>query len=499
MSEDLMSFDIPSDQASIIKVVGVGGGGGNAVNHMYNLGIKDVSFVICNTDAQALISSPIPVKIQLGESLTEGRGAGNKPVKGKEAAIESLEAVKNVLEGGTKMVFITAGMGGGTGTGAAPVIASAAREMGILTVGIVTIPFKFEGRLRINQALEGIAEMEKYVDSLLIINNEKLREMFGDLKLSNAFSRADNILATAAKGIAEIITVHGYINVDFADVETVMKGSGVSIMGSATADGDERAVDAIQAALESPLLNNNDIKGAKNILLNITSGVDEITMDEVGQITDFVQEKVGKDASIIWGTGSDERLGNQVGVTIIATGFAAGHIIKKPHESVRRQLTRYEMDEEGNVVEATNLPEESITLNPEEDLDKPRVVDFDAMEREKERQIEWLYGPPGKSKSQPEEEDPLSWALDSQNKNVGPLLDSGHRGSLTSEEIIDEKMIEQIENVPAYKRRNIKIDTSGGQRLATEQSPRLSRFSLSEGKDGPKLSENNPWLHDNVD
>ncbi len=500
MSEDLMSFDMPSDQSSIIKVIGVGGGGSNAVNYMYNLGIKDVSFVICNTDAQALISSPVPIKIQLGESLTEGRGAGNKPLRGREAAIESLEAVKNVLEGGTKMVFITAGMGGGTGTGAAPVIAGAAREMGILTVGIVTIPFKFEGRVRISQALEGIAEMEKQVDSLLIINNEKLREMYGDLKLTNAFSRADNILATAAKGIAEIITVHGYINVDFADVETVMKESGVSIMGSASAEGEERAVDAIQAALESPLLNNNDIKGAKNILLNITSGVDEITMDEVGYITDFVQEKVGRNASIIWGTGSDERLNKQVNVTIIATGFASRHIIETPVKTSGKPLTRYLMDEEGKVAETLMVTqEEEISLDLDEEADKPRVVDFDAIEREKERQIEWLYGSDNKTKQDVDGDDPQSWGLDTEGD--GPLLlGTGHSSPLVADDISDEKMIDQIENVPAYKRRNVKIDRGNNRQISpNEQSRRVSRFSLSDGKEGPTLRENNPFLHDNVD
>ena len=296
--------------------------------YMYNLGINDVSFVICNTDAQALVNSPIPIKVQLGESLTEGRGAGNKPDKGRQAAIESIGEISRVLEDNTRMVFITAGMGGGTGTGAAPIIAKTAKEMGILTVGIVTIPFKFEGKVRINQAIDGISEMEKYVDSLLIINNEKLREMYGDLKVSNAFSKADNVLATAAKGIAEIITVHGYINVDFADVETVMKDSGVAIMGSGTGVGEFRAIDAIQAALESPLLNNNKIKGASNILLNITSGVEEITMDEVGQVTDYVQEMVGQSASMIWGTGIDERLTDEVVVTIIATGFAYSNMVE---------------------------------------------------------------------------------------------------------------------------------------------------------------------------
>ena len=274
--EDLIHFDLHKHKSSIIKVIGVGGGGSNAVNHMFKQGIKDVDFMVCNTDAQALINSPVPIKIQLGNSLTEGRGAGNKPDVGRQSAIENLQDVIDILAGNTKMVFITAGMGGGTGTGAAPVIAKTAKEMGILTVAIVTMPFKFEGQTRINQAIEGINEIKNYVDSLLVIHNEKLREMFGDLKLSDAFTRADNVLTTAARGIAEIITVHGYINVDFADVQTIMTNSGVAIMGSAIADGENRALEAIQEALNSPLLNNNDIRGDKNILLNITSGEDEV-------------------------------------------------------------------------------------------------------------------------------------------------------------------------------------------------------------------------------
>jgi cell division protein FtsZ len=499
MSDDLMNFDIPGNSNSIIKVIGVGGGGSNAVNYMYGLGIKDVSFVVCNTDAQALSNSPVPIKIQLGESLTEGRGAGNKPLKGREAAIESLESIHQVLEDNTKMAFITAGMGGGTGTGAAPVIAKAARDMGILTVGIVTIPFKFEGRVRIEQALEGIAEIEQHVDSLLIINNEKLRDMYGDLKLSNAFSRADNVLATAAKGIAEIITVHGYINVDFADVETVMKNSGVAIMGSATAQGEERAIDAIQAALESPLLNNNDVRGAKNILLNITSGVDEITMDEVGEITDYVQNRVGETASIIWGSGTDERLEDEVGVTIIATGFASGHIIQKQDgKTVKKPVTRYTMDQEGNVSDE----EEAENFSDEEDEKMSRVIDFDAIERQKERQIEWLYGDEEVvDQENAEEGDLLSWAIDSNKKDAGPILPPGSASALTPEEMADEKLIDEMENIPAYKRRNIAIDQRGHKEENTKgaQDRKISRFSLKDGQNGPKLSDNNPYLHDNVD
>ncbi len=316
-----MKFDLPKDQASIIKVIGVGGGGSNAVNHMYNQGITGVDFVICNTDAQALDLSPIPNKIQLGTTLTEGLGAGANPEVGKNAAIEDIENIKAILETNTKMVFITAGMGGGTGTGAAPVIAKTAREMGILTVGIVTVPFSFEGRRRKQQADEGLQSLRDNVDTLLVINNDKLRMLHGNLKMGEAFSKADDILTVAAKGIAEIITVAGYINVDFEDVKTVMKDGGTAIMGSATAEGEDRAIKAVSSALASPLLNDNEIKGANFILLNVTSGHDEITMDEIDEITDYIQNEAGYTAELIWGNGTDESLGNEISVTVIATGF----------------------------------------------------------------------------------------------------------------------------------------------------------------------------------
>ena len=318
-----MKFDLPKDQASIIKVIGVGGGGSNAVNHMYNQGITGVDFVICNTDAQALDQSSIPNKIQLGTTLTEGLGAGANPEVGKNAAIEDVEAIKAILQNNTKMVFITAGMGGGTGTGAAPIIAEAAREMGILTVGIVTVPFSFEGRRRKQQADEGLEALRESVDTLLIINNDKLRMMYGNLKMGEAFAKADDILTVAAKGISEIITVTGYVNTDFRDVQTVMKDGGTAIMGSATAEGENRAIDAVSKALSSPLLNDNEIKGANYILLNITSGTEEITMDEIGDITDFIQDEAGLTADVIWGNCTDESLGDKVAVTVIATGFGA--------------------------------------------------------------------------------------------------------------------------------------------------------------------------------
>ncbi len=334
-----MKFDLPKDQASIIKVIGVGGGGSNAVNHMYNQGITGVDFMICNTDAQALEQSPIPNKIQLGTTLTEGLGAGANPEVGKNAAIEDVEAIKAILQNNTKMVFITAGMGGGTGTGAAPIIAETARDMGILTVGIVTIPFSFEGRRRKQQADEGLEALRNSVDTLLIINNDKLRMMYGNLRMGEAFAKADDILTVAAKGISEIITVTGYVNTDFRDVQTVMKDGGTAIMGSGTAEGESRAIDAVSKALSSPLLNDNEIKGANYILLNITSGTEEITMDEIGDITDYIQDEAGLTADVIWGNCTDESLGEQVAVTVIATGFGANstdsfELGKKPEKVV---------------------------------------------------------------------------------------------------------------------------------------------------------------------
>ena len=319
----MMQFELPQEENSIIKVIGVGGGGSNAVNHMYRLGIKGVDFIVCNTDKQALEKSPVPNKIQLGLKSTKGLGAGSIPDVGRDAALESLDEIKKFLGTETQMVFITAGLGGGTGTGAAPVIASIARELGILTVGIVTIPFTFEGKKRRAQAEAGLEEMKKYVDTLLVIGNDKLREIYGNLKMSEAFEHADDVLTGAAKSIAEIISLHMHINVDFNDVKTVMKDSGVAIMGSAIASGERRAVKAVEQALNSPLLNDNDISGARHVLLNIMSGSDDIDMDEFGEITDFIQDAAGGTAELITGYGTDPSLGDNVSVTIIATGFNA--------------------------------------------------------------------------------------------------------------------------------------------------------------------------------
>ncbi|MCB0783378.1 MAG: cell division protein FtsZ, partial [Flavobacteriales bacterium] len=301
-----MKFDLPKELASIIKVIGVGGGGSNAVNHMFKQGIKGVDFLICNTDRQALDISPVPVKLQLGEALTEGLGAGSQPERGRGAAQENLDEIRQLLGDRTKMVFITAGMGGGTGTGAAPVIASVARELGILTVGIVTMPFQWEGRKRKQQATTGIDEMRDAVDTLLVINNDRLRDLYGNLTLDNAFEHADNVLTTAARGIAEIITMTGKVNVDFEDVKTVMTGSGVAIMGMAESEGEDRALRAAQESLASPLLNDNDIRGAKYVLLNITHGTQEVLMDEINDITDHIQDAAGSSADVIWGYCRDE-------------------------------------------------------------------------------------------------------------------------------------------------------------------------------------------------
>ncbi|MCC7533212.1 MAG: cell division protein FtsZ [Bacteroidia bacterium] len=362
-----LNFDLPKDKSSIIKVLGVGGGGGNAVNHMFNQGIKGVDFVICNTDLQALEASPIPNKIQLGVGLTEGLGAGADPEKGHKSAMEAIEDIIEVLGINTKMLFITAGMGGGTGTGAAPVIAKAAKELDILTVGIVTTPFSFEGKKRKNHADEGIEQLKRSVDCLLVINNDKIKEMYGNLPIRTAFSYANDILTVAAKGIAEIITHPGYINVDFEDVKTVMRNSGVALMGSASAEGENRATEAVKAALASPLLNDNQIHGAKNILLNISFGASEVLMDEIDMITSYIQEEAGQSADIIFGTSIDESLENKIAVTLICTGFESREnkitYIQKQQE--KNNTTKHALYED---VVNTNISTDTITAQKSENI-----------------------------------------------------------------------------------------------------------------------------------
>lgn len=373
-------FDMPDEQSSIIKVIGVGGGGNNAVNFMYEQGIKGVNFVVCNTDAQALETSPVPNKIQLGPTLTNGRGAGAAPEVGKNATLESEDEIRDLLSINTKMVFVTAGMGGGTGTGGAPVVAKIARELGLLTVGIVTIPFEFEGQKKRTKAEQGLLEMKKNVDAMIVISNNKLRDIYGDLGLTKAFSHADSILSTAAKGISEIITKSGMINVDFEDVKTVMTNSGVALMGTGTASGENRAVKAIDAAMSSPLLNDDDIHGARGVLLNITSGKEEIRMDEVTQITEYVQQAAATDAEIIWGVCYDETLEDEISVTLIATGFD-GRKFQRKEEKAQRIVHRLDGPErtgEAPQVEATT-PEAASTPSPGDPEEEARDEDMEIL------------------------------------------------------------------------------------------------------------------------
>ena len=364
MVDGFINFNLNEKTPTIIKVIGVGGGGGNAVEYMYDKGICDVDFVICNTDYQALQNSPIPYKIQLGKELTQGHGAGNNPSMGEKSAQESLDDIEALLRKDTKMAFITAAMGGGTGTGAAPVIAKLSKDMGILTVGIVSVPARFEGPKRLDQARDGLKKLKEQVDCLIVIDNEKIKSIYGSQTISAAFAKANDVLNIAAKGIAEIITLPGYINVDFADVRTVMTDSGVAIMGAAQASGEDRAIRAVTDALESPLLNNNDILGAKDILLNITSGTDEITMDEMSQITSHIIRKVGNNAAVIWGVGTDLNLGNAISVTIIATGFPTGDV----------ELFGLETASDG-VCQPAVLKEEEVVVKPGLPMSKIRELE----------------------------------------------------------------------------------------------------------------------------
>lgn len=388
---DNIAFDLPKNKSNVIKVIGVGGGGSNAINHMFQAGINGVDFVICNTDAQALQNSAVPNKIQLGVSLTEGLGAGANPDVGEQAAMESMEDIKVMLEHTTKMVFITAGMGGGTGTGAAPVIAKAAREMDILTVGIVTIPFQFEGAMRNKQAQSGIEKLRSNVDSLIVINNNKLREVYGNLGFKAGFSKADEVLATAARGIAEVITHHYTQNIDLRDAKTVLSNSGTAIMGSAQASGSSRANEAITKALDSPLLNDNKITGAKNVLLLIVSGAQEITIDEIGEINDHIQIEASHGANIIMGVGEDPELGEAISVTVIATGFnmdQQDEIVntetkKIIHTLEDEQKAEQDLTTEQSVVSSTFQNEEPVikhVLEEEEEDEVQEMISNDVIE-----------------------------------------------------------------------------------------------------------------------
>jgi cell division protein FtsZ len=554
-----MKFEIPDLSGSIIKVIGVGGGGSNAVNHMYNLGIQGVDFIICNTDAQALAISPVPTKIQLGSSLTEGRGAGAIPEIGKNAAIENIDDIKAFLEKDTKMVFVTAGMGGGTGTGAAPVIAKVAKELGILTVGIVTVPFVFEGRKRRQQAEEGLEEMRNAVDTLLIINNDKLRDMYGNLSLRNAFAQADEVLSTAAKGIADVISVTGLINVDFNDVNTVMRDSGVAIMGSATAEGENRAHRAVEQALSSPLLNDNHIEGARYVLLNITYGNEEILMDEIAEITDYIQEEAGNTADVIWGHAYDESLGNNICVTVIATGFNVAPDTGLPKQEPEKKI--HKLDEEGAKEVTATLssptqsfvaPVETIANESSNDLSKeeePFLVVKNTVEEGKANEVTFELpvenNPIAQTEvvEEPKEEEKIRYVLleeEEEKEEVKPIeeakpqlgLWNAHQEELKKEEetfkpvvskssAVEENEnlakdrlarikevtlklktpsgLSELENEPAFKRRNVRLDD-----VPHSSEDSVSRFTLNEEVDenGNKragLSTGNSFLHDNVD
>jgi cell division protein FtsZ len=524
---EMIQFDLPKSQSSIIKVIGVGGGGSNAVNHMFRQGIEGVDFIVCNTDAQALDTSPIPFKVQIGASLTEGRGAGSIPAVGKNAAIENIDQIKTMLEKNTKMLFITAGMGGGTGTGAAPVIAATAKEMGILTVAIVTVPFSFEGRKRKQQAEEGIRELRKNVDTLLVICNDKLRELYGNQRLSEAFGKADNILTNAAKGIAEIITVPGYINVDFEDVKTVMKNSGVAIMGSGFAEGENRALEAVEMALSSPLLNDNQIKGASNILLYIASGEAEITMDEVSEITEYIQNESGSTAEIIWGNGTDESLGNLIGVTLIATGFNSTDItdytpVKQPVRNVMPLEEEIKKEIEAIIPPVTEEKEidilditlKSKTVEVTEEIKKEEVTEkpqkivhtlFDEPIISKEKEKEVIVDTSNLlnetfvvvKTEQPAEDKTESFSSQETEKTTIPL-DTRNRINRLKElsmKIKTQQGVSELEKEPAYKRKNIELTN-----VPLSNESQISKFTLTEGEDNKvELKPNNSFLHDNVD
>ncbi|MFV0522177.1 MAG: cell division protein FtsZ [Mangrovibacterium sp.] len=464
MNNDIINFNLDGkSKGDLIKVIGVGGGGSNAVKHMHRNGITDVSFAICNTDSQALEESSIPERVQLGASLTQGLGAGNKPTVGKQAALESIDQIERLLEETTRMVFITAGMGGGTGTGAAPIIAKICQERKMLTIGIVSLPFRSEGRKRQKQALEGIKELEQYVDSLVIINSERIRDIYGDLSMSKAFAKADDLLSMAAKSIAEIITVHGMINVDFADVESVMKNSGVANMGSARAAGKDRALRAVQNAINSPLLSHNNIAGATDVLINITSsmGDHEVTMNEAYIVQEYIQEKAGHTAEIIWGNTYDDNMGEELQVTIIVTGF------------------------ERNILPNQAPIKEVISLD-----DAPREIIGDN-NKDTASAESWT--------TRKAEQNTIEFNMESDDRELDAMYESsGQKLKLPADVEVADMTDEEYEaymSIPAYRRSQMQKER---QVSPDEQEP--SRMSMKRSEDGkPTLRRGNSFLHDNVD
>jgi len=513
MAENMYQFDLPSHHKSIIKVVGVGGGGSNAVNHMHSLGIKDVEFVVCNTDHQALESSAVPNKLQIGINLTSGLGAGANPDKGRSAAIESKEEIRDLLSQDTKMVFITAGMGGGTGTGAAPVIAQVARELDILTVGIVTAPFAFEGKKKTRAADEGIQELKKYCDTVLVIMNDKLREVYGNLSIRDAFGEADNVLTTAAKGIAEIITVPGYVNVDFEDVKTVMRNAGPAVMGSAKTMGENRARRAAEEALNSPLLNQQNIFGAEKILLSIISGEEaELQMDELTDITDYIQEYAGDNAEVIFGHGVDANLGEHIRVTVIATGFGevseAGEYVNKNEDT---KLFDLESDKEIGLHDESRdkASEDYVFKMDEEETDevsyefgwlkkeiKREVEEEDRLEsREPEFEFDFTNKFSEEEEGVSEEEVVIDDVFDQVSVSKKQEL-AADRAKREAEfegkkfEMATDEFKERLD-VPAYERKNVKLKDA-----PHSSENNISKFNLTEDN---QILGNNKFLHDNVD
>ncbi|MCC3154016.1 cell division protein FtsZ [Hymenobacter sp. BT770] len=497
-------FDIPAQNKSIIKVIGVGGGGSNAVKHMHKQGIKDVEFIICNTDHQALQSSTVPNKLQIGVDLTEGLGAGAKPERGRQAAIESKEQIRDLLNQGTKMLFITAGMGGGTGTGAAPVIAQVAQELGILTVGIVTAPFMFEGKKKRQQAEEGIKALSEHCDTVLVILNDKLPQIYGNLTMGAAFAKADTVLTTAAKSIAEIITVTADVNVDFEDVKTVMKDSGAAVMGSSVTDGENRARRAAEEALNSPLLNNTDIHGAQRILLSIMSGAEhELEMDELTEITEYIQEKAGQDAEMIFGHGIDESLGQSIRVTVIATGFARdAHSINTPGTSTAEAAPVAAAPVE--TAPTPVAPAAPVASNPT----APFVPSFGSSTPEPARVTFDLNGPSshnapplaGIPASAPTE--PVLTSSATPTPAASPLSENRTRPAMDAQALERRRRLQELSNglppeavsqydTPAYLRRQVKLEN-----VEPSSAQNISRFNLS---DDNELLGDNRFLHDNVD
>lgn len=509
MTLNAYKFEIPKHHKSIIKVIGVGGGGSNAVNHMFNQGIKDVEFIVCNTDIQALNNSPVPNRLQIGLHLTQGLGAGANPEVGKNAALENKEEIRELLHEHTKMVFITAGMGGGTGTGAAPVIAKVAKELDILTVGIITVPFSFEGKKKMKQAELGIKEMKENCDTVLVILNDKLREIYGNLAISEAFAKADNVLTTASKGIAEIITVPGYVNVDFEDVKTVMVNSGAAVMGSSTTEGENRARRAAEEAISSPLLNNESIQGAEKILLSIISGEEaELQMDELTEITEYIQEIAGTDADVIFGHGVDPDLGESIRVTLIATGFDSAIDC-----SVENQRTVFDLESKKQI-DLFEKPENKNKTDEGKDISKPtKTYSFEGFskpadkkstevpeEETKEKIIKWNFDTGKEEVKETESVDPFRTSFISMEESDAVQSKREMLQKQATDRInrlkgianpVDADNFKEKLDVPAYLRKEVRL-----QDVPHSSEKNISRYQLN---DENQILGHNKFLHDNVD